>query len=100
MGHLSAGGMKRLKEMVTGLEYDVETSERCIPCIQGKHCRQPFKAKGHREDRILELIHSDLCGPMETKSIGGSRYFLTFIDDASRKTVVYFLKSETEVLEA
>ncbi|XP_055627599.1 uncharacterized protein LOC129769384 isoform X1 [Toxorhynchites rutilus septentrionalis] len=100
MGHLSASGMKRLKSMVTGLEFEVKDPAKCVPCIEAKHCRQPFEAKGHREDRILELVHSDLCGPMESESMGDSRYFLTFIDVASRKTVVYSLKSKEEVLES
>ena len=52
----------------------------------------------HRATKILELVHSDVCGPMKTPSIGGARYFLTFIDDFSRKIWVYVLKSKKEVL--
>ena len=100
MGHLSASGMKRLREMTTGAQFEMKNELQCVPCIEGKHHRQPFNARGQRAERVLELVHSDLCGPMETASIGGRRYFLTFIDDASRKTVVYFLKSKTEVLES
>ena len=46
---------------------------------------------------VLDLIHSDLCGPMP-KSLGGSQYFMTFIDDHSRKTWAYTLKSKDQVL--
>lgn len=46
----------------------------------------------------LELIHSDVCGPMQTTSPSGKRYVLTFIDDFSRYTVVYLLKEKSEVL--
>ena len=52
----------------------------------------------HRADKPLELVHSDLCGPMQVESIGGSRYMLTFIDDYSRYTKVYFLKKKSEVV--
>ncbi|KXJ71709.1 hypothetical protein RP20_CCG019894 [Aedes albopictus] len=100
LGHLSASGMMRLKSIATGMKFEDENLPRCVPCIQGKHQRQPFKAIGHRAGKVLELVHSDLCGPMETASLGGSRYILTFIDDASRKAFVYFLKSKTDVLEA
>ena len=61
--------------------------------------KQPFKNEGSRATSLLELIHSDLCGPMENQSLGGARYFLTFIDDFSRKVFVYFLKCKSEVLE-
>lgn len=53
----------------------------------GKSC----KAK-----QQLQLVHSDICGSMETESHGGNRYFLTSIDDYSRKTWVYFLKQKSE----
>ena len=45
------------------------------------------------------LIHSDISGPMPTTSMNGSRYFLTFIDDFSRYTWVFFIKKKSEVLE-
>ena len=44
-------------------------------------------------------MHSDVCGPMPTDSIGGNKYFVTFIDDYSRCCTVYFLKSKSEVPE-
>lgn len=44
-------------------------------------------------------MHSDLCGPMQTASLGGSRYFLLFIDDYSRMSWIYFLKNKSETFE-
>lgn len=52
-----------------------------------------------RSNHRLELIHSDLCGPMEQRSIGGSRYFLTFIDDYSRYLYIYMLEHKDQVPE-
>ena len=49
--------------------------------------------------QLLELIHSDVNGPMRTTSHGGAKYFVTFIDDFSRKTFVYFMKQKSEVLD-
>ena len=46
----------------------------------------------------LALVHSDVCGPMPTLSMGGAAYFVTFIDDFSRKTWVYPLRRKDEVL--
>jgi transposase InsO family protein len=44
----------------------------------------------------LQLVHSDICGPLETPSLSGVVYFITFIDDYSRKMWVYFLKHKSE----
>ena len=43
---------------------------------------------------MLELTHSDLCGPMSSASLTGFEYYINFIDDFSRKTWIYFLKSK------
>jgi hypothetical protein len=48
---------------------------------------------------ILELVHIDVCGPMQTKSLGGASYFLIFIDDRTRFTWVYFIRKKSDVFE-
>lgn len=71
----------------------------CEACVEGKLSRKPFKPVGKiRSRRKLQLIHSDICGPMQAESIGGSKYFVTFIDDYSRCCKVYFIKQKSEVL--
>ena len=47
----------------------------------------------------LELVHTDLWGPSPMESLGGSQYYITFIDDSSRKVWVYFLKLKSDVFE-
>ena len=47
----------------------------------------------------LELEHMDLWSPAPVASLGGSWYYITFIDDSSRKVWVYFLKSKFDVFE-
>jgi hypothetical protein len=47
-----------------------------------------------REKRILELVHSDVFGPITVPSLGGSLYYVFFIDDFSRKTWIYFLRKK------
>jgi transposase InsO family protein len=78
----------------------IEKLERiCEGCIFGKQHRESFPVgKSYREKYPLEIVHSDICGPMQTTSIGGSSYFLTFIDDFSRKTWIYFLKHKYDAL--
>ena len=53
--------------------------------------------KSYRAKHPLEIVHSDLCGPMPTPSLSGKLYFLTFIDNFSRKVWVYFLKCKSDV---
>jgi len=64
-----------------------------------KCCVQPFRQSESRAKQILDLIHTDICGPFSTVSYGGARYFLTFIDDMSRYSFVYTIKSKEEVFE-
>jgi len=71
---------------------------KCISCIKGKMARQSFpKTSSHRAKQPLDLIHTDVCGPMNTETPGRKKYFLTFIDDHSRYTVLYLLHSKDEV---
>lgn len=48
---------------------------------------------------MLGLINSDICGPMSTRALIGDKYFITFIDDHSRKTWIYFLNTKDEVFD-
>lgn len=65
----------------------------------GKTYNKPFSNSETRSKEILDLIHSDVCGPMSEKSLGGHLYYVTFIDDHSRKTWLYLLKKKDEVFE-
>jgi len=69
----------------------------CKGCAKGKNVRKPFTSSDNKTKGILEMIHSDVCGPMPTTSLNGYVYYITFVDDYSRKTWVYFLKGKEEV---
>ena len=49
----------------------------CETCVVGKLARRPFPKTSLRKTRLLELIHTDLCGPMREKSLSGAKYFAT-----------------------
>ena len=74
----------------------IENIPPCESCIIGKHKRNNFPLASHRAKDLLEIVHTDLCGPMQTSSLGGCYYFLAFIDDFSRKNWIYFLKQKSE----
>lgn len=99
-GHISMQSMKKLMQMTNGFQLKKVDEVQCVACIQGKHARDSFPTSNTRSTELLELVHSDLCGPFEVASIGGSRYFITFIDDASRKVFIYTLESKDQVKEA
>ena len=67
--------------------------------LLGKHHIVSFPSFARRISELLSLVHSNVCGPIEVKSLDGNRYFVTFIDDTSRKMWVYFLISKDHVLE-
>ena len=97
-GHLNFNGLRTLhqKQMVTGLPMITPPSTVCEDCVVGKQHRVPFpKGQAWRAKIELELVHSDLCGPIDPPSNGGKRYFITFIDDFSRKTWVYVLQEKS-----
>lgn len=100
LGHINRISMKIARDKTaTGIKFIDTNPEPCIICLKGKQHRLPFIKSNTRAMKSLQLIHSDLCGPMENTSIGGSRYFLTFIDDHTRKVFVYFLSSKEQTLE-
>ena len=70
----------------------------CSRCVLGKHHRDSFeKCASWHFSAPLQRVHSDLCGPFLVVSFSGYKCFLTFIDDFSRRTSVYFLKLKSEV---
>ncbi|KAH9754532.1 Integrase catalytic domain-containing protein [Citrus sinensis] len=71
----------------------------CEHCVVGKKTRVKFGTTNHDTREILEYVHNDVWGPAKTASIGGSHYFVTFIDDFSRCVWVYTMRAKDEVLE-
>ena len=88
---LSKGKLPELKS----IDFDM-----CESCILGKQKNVSF-LKTSRTPKVekLELIHTDLWGPSLVAFLGGSRYYITFIDDSNRKVRVYFLKNKFDVFK-
>ena len=61
--------------------------------------KNPFLKSETKTKGVLELIHSDVCGPVSSTSLSGFEYYITFIEDFSRKNWIYFLKEKSEVFE-
>ena len=68
----------------------------CEPCLLGKMTRKSFSASQPRSQRILELIHTDISGPITPVALGEFAYFITFIDDFTRFVTVYLMRKKSE----
>jgi hypothetical protein len=102
LGHLNIRSLSIMKnkDMVDGLPVIKSSLPLCDSCVLGKHPKSPYPTNpATRATEVLALIHTDLCSPMNTSSLGGTYYFLLFIDDFSRYTYVYFLIKKSQVLE-
>nr|KYP33374.1 Retrovirus-related Pol polyprotein from transposon TNT 1-94 [Cajanus cajan] len=100
-GHLSFQGLNTLYQqyMVYGLPMMKAPTNLCQDCLIGKQSRDSFPKKSNwRATQVLQLIHADICGPITPISNSKKRYLLTFIDDFSRKTWIYFLIAKSEAL--
>lgn len=72
----------------------------CEPCALGKIKRHPFaKVSAYRARQLIELVHTNLCGPISQPSFGGSNYFMPFIDDKSRMTFTYYLRHKSQAVD-
>ena len=102
-GHLGMQNLQKLtrNEMVDNFDYSPSNApEFCEACVGGKHHRSPFQTcTGIQSKEPLDLVHSDVCGKLNTKSLGGAEYFLTFVDDKTRYVWVYPLKYKDEVFD-
>ena len=100
LGHLNVNDIRKLSQ--NNVIVDLKSSNQgdkinCESCALGKMHQLPFPGEStSRADKAHQIIHSDLCGPMHVESMGGSRYLLTFTDDFSRYSVVYFLEKRVK----
>lgn len=72
---------------------------KCEACIFGKLKRKSFKTREEKQYKSGEVVHSDVCGPFQTKSYNGVRYYVVFKDDASEYRCIYALQNKADVLE-
>ena len=84
LGHTNLQAIKTLQSnnMVIGLLKErFTTIDLCEGCLFGKMPQHPFPIRQSKSKSLLQLVHNDICGPFPTKSITGSKYFISFIGD-------------------
>ena len=95
LAHINYKALPHVNKIVMGLPYmNIKHEGICKGCEKGKNIKNPFPKSETKTKGTLELIHSDVCGPMSSTSLSGFEYYITFIDDYSRKTQMYFLKAK------
>lgn len=97
LGHMSVRGIKCLVKAGFLDVPDIKEMETCEHCILGKFHKISFKKGKHNSEEPLAYVHSDLWGsPNVTPSLSKCQYYISFVDDFSRKVWVYFLKTKDE----
>ena len=101
LGHIGEKGLRTLhgKGMVEGMSTCTLDFDFYEHFIYGKQARVRFSSSATRAKAILELIHSDVFGPVLVPSLGKSVYYVPFIDDFSRNTWIYFIRKKSEVFD-
>ena len=98
LGHVSKKRIDRL--IVEGIlqSFDVGDIEKCVSCIKGKNTHTTGKVFS-RATELIQLIHTDTCGPFSTAIRNGHRYFITFTDDYLRYGYIYLIHDKSESLD-
>ena len=98
LGHIGEKGLQSLqgKGMVEGMYNCNSNFDYYEYCLYGNQNRVKFPSGATREKQILELIHSDVFGPVPIPLLEGSIYYVSFIGYFSRNTWLYFLKKKSE----
>ena len=99
LGHINSSRIHGLVKSGILNSLIFEPIPVCESCLEGKMTKRPFKAKGNRATIQLELVHTDVCGPMSVQARGGYEYFITFTDDYSRYGYVYLMRHKSEAFD-
>jgi len=96
LGHISARGLQIMCDQHLLGKDKISKVDFCEHCILGKQHRVEFSTGKHQSKHPLDYIHSDLWGPAKVSTHGGNFYFLSIIDDFSRKVWIYLLKHKSQ----
>ena len=98
-GHISERRMSELHKCGSLGSFDYESFDTCESCLLSKMTKLPFKGKRERAEGLLDIIHTNVCGPMSMLTRGGFVYFITFIDDYSRYGYLYLMRYKSGAFE-
>ena len=99
LGHMSEKGLQVLARKFLIHLAKNESLSYCDHCLVRKQHWVSFSSITKKKLEKLELVDSNVCGPMDVETLGGNKYFVTFIDDATRKVWIYLLRSKDQVFQ-
>ena len=71
----------------------------CKNCQIGKMGKTSFKSKNYQSEDVLEIVHTNLCGPIGVENSSGEKLFILFVDDYSRIMTIMYLREKSEAFE-
>jgi len=100
LGHINQHKLKKIQTMAKGIDsFNEKEITLCQPCIEGKQHKEKFpKQTTQRTTELLNLVHSDICGPIQVGTYSGCIYFISFIDDLSRYYHVYSWERNSHII--
>jgi hypothetical protein len=99
LGHINEKCIKRLHKDDLLNSFDFESFDTCESCLLGKMTKSPFTNQSERMSDLLRLVHTDVCGPMNSVARDDFQYFITFTNDFSRYGYIYLMRHKLESFE-
>ncbi|KAL0313416.1 UNVERIFIED_CONTAM: Retrovirus-related Pol polyprotein from transposon TNT 1-94 [Sesamum radiatum] len=96
LGHISKDRIRRLVDTKSLEIDDLDHLPTCESCLKGKMTKKPFVGQSAIAKGLLDLVYTDVCGPLSIPARGGFPYFITFTDDHSRYGYVYLMRYKSE----
>lgn len=97
MGHQNVQQVKAILNRCN-VQY-IKAPFQCESCVVGKAHSIPFPKRKESATAVGEIVHADVCGPLQVKSLAGARYFLIFKDEFSHFRHIYFMKTKDEAAD-
>ncbi|KAL0294751.1 UNVERIFIED_CONTAM: Retrovirus-related Pol polyprotein from transposon TNT 1-94 [Sesamum radiatum] len=92
LDHISKDRIRRLVNTKSLEIDDLDHLPTCESCLKGKMTKKPFVRQSAVAKGLLDLVYTDVCGPLSIPARGGFSYFITFTDDHSRYGYVYLMR--------
>ena len=99
-GHCNVNDIKSLQKVVTGMDIADNSNFSCDICIKGKMNQYRSRDPDDKATKILDLVHTDLAGPIDLEGKDGFKYAISFVNDFSGCIFVYLLKCKSDTVKA
>ncbi|KAF7808426.1 Retrovirus-related Pol polyprotein from transposon TNT 1-94 [Senna tora] len=100
LGHISRDRLERMVKQDILHNLDFSDFDSCVDCIKGKFPARAKSERASRSESILDLIHTDIGGPISSDTLGNYKYFITFMDDYSEFGWIDLLHEKSDSLDA